>query len=82
MTIKMIEIERCCRNCEFWEGKDNWGRCHRYPPQFWSEGEESGACHVGTSDTEWCGEFKAIDKWIVPEGTILDKPGPGVLYEI
>lgn len=69
MTIKMIENERCCRNCQFWQGTSNWGECHRYPPQFWSEGESLGASFVGTKGQEWCGEFKPIEKWVVPEGS-------------
>lgn len=54
------ESKDCCANCRFWFGKKehNWGSCHRYPPQFWSEGESSGASFVGTSGSDWCGEFK------------------------
>lgn len=86
MTIKMIENERCCRNCRFWVSDEvkSFGRCHRYPPQFWSEGEECGASHVGTNDTEWCGEFESVDVWILPEGfeLVKDKPGAGICHKI
>ena len=78
MTIKMIENERCCRNCRFWASNEskNWGECHRYPPQFWSEGESSGAAHVGTNATEWCGEFQSEEKWVLPKGfKIIDNEG-------
>lgn len=75
--IKMIENKRCCRNCRFWNSDEHksWGRCHRYPPQFWSEGEEGGACHVGTDSKDWCGEFQPEEiGWVVPEGFVLLDP--------
>ena len=53
------ESDRVCRNCRFWNSEtSNWGRCHRYPPQFWSEGEACGAAFVGTDGHDWCGEHQ------------------------
>lgn len=62
MTGKIQTIENeSCRNCKFWRGdnKSDWGECHRYPPQFWSEGDTSGASFVGIRGSDWCGEFKS-----------------------
>lgn len=66
MTLQMIE-EPCCKNCRFWIGKYNMGRCHRYPPQFWSEAGCCGADFVGIDGSEWCGEFQPTG-WTVPKG--------------
>ncbi len=72
--IQMIDDDRCCLNCRFWKTQTestNWGRCHRYPPQFWSEGEESGAAFVGTNGGDWCGEHKPNERWVLPEGFVM-----------
>jgi len=59
--MKNTEKDRFCLNCRFWITKNestNWGECHRYPPQFWSEGESSGASFVGMNGGDWCGEHQ------------------------
>lgn len=74
--IQLIENQRCCQKCRYWVSDEHqsWGRCHRYPPQFWSEGESSGACHVGTDSNDWCGEFRPEERWVLPEGFVLVDP--------
>lgn len=55
------ESYRSCLNCRFWDPEtetSNWGRCRRYPPQFWIQGEESGSCFASTNGNDWCGEHQ------------------------
>lgn len=80
MTIELDERDACCLNCLFWQRSDvsNYGRCRRYPPQFWSEGEDSGAAQVGTCDQDWCGEYQPNENqgYVLPKGfKIIDSKG-------
>lgn len=55
MTVK----EESCYSCRFWKVfTAKTGFCRRYPPQFWSEGENSGSCHPHSNGDEWCGEYQ------------------------
>jgi len=63
--MKMIQRDDkqvCCRNCRYWASNESksWGRCHRYPPQFYSDEGSYGADHVATDAKEWCGEFQPL----------------------
>ncbi len=68
MKLKQIENERCCHKCQFWQGdiEINWGECHRYPPQFWSEFESSGSAFPSTKPNDWCGEFRCYPSMLRP----------------
>lgn len=90
-SIRMIENNRCCRNCQFYEKSDysdERGQCHRYPPQIWTDvqSETSSSSVVSFPDVtagEWCGEFQEVTRYIVQEGFVkLDKPikCEGVFY--
>lgn len=74
----MTDEKECCVNCRFWDfiaKSSNSGRCRRYPPQFWSEGEESGASFVGTEGSDWCGEHQPKYRCIGPKSSKLNEPG-------
>lgn len=75
MTIQIIENERCCRNCRFYEEGD----CKRYPPQLGVDPncEHTGNvfyCFPSVDKEDWCGEFQAIERWVIPEGFVLVDP--------
>lgn len=83
----MIEQERCCRNCRyFFNEYEHRGQCRRYPPQAWSESNPETTSSLGFNfpemrNEEWCGEFSPIESWVIPEGTITDTPGQGIIHE-
>jgi hypothetical protein len=83
--IQMIENERCCQKCRFYEPER--GECRRYPPQIWSDNDCFYENFPKVLVSEWCGEFQAEEGWILPKGfqetmEKLDKPGAGVTYEV
>lgn len=76
--IKMIENERCCGKCRFYDPKGR--NCRRFPPQVWETENSGGSAFPRVEEDEWCGEFQSIEKWIVPVG--FDIPGAGVIHEV
>lgn len=50
-----------CFNCEHWHYHSM--ECHRYPPQFVSDGKNRGFEFPKTGENNWCGEYK-----IAPQG--------------
>ena len=83
----MTDKQNFCLNCIFWKTENkttNWGKCRRYPPQFWSNGDDSGSDFVKTNGDDWCGEHKPHEVWILPKGwRIKEMPnGPGGLCEV
>lgn len=79
LPIQFLENEACCKNCKFWDDpyQEGYGRCKRYPPQFWSEGGSHGSDFICVSEKEWCGEFKYREQgWVLPKGfKIFDDEG-------
>lgn len=83
--IQMIENERCCGKCRFY---DPQGRnCRRFPPQVWETVDSGGSAFPRVEEEEWCGEFKPEEKWIVKteDGMVLAKmknpePVEGVIH--
>ena len=75
--IKMIEEEKCCGSCRFYFPLGR--QCRRYPPTVWGDGQSETTSSYCCSfpqvrEEEWCGEFKSIEKWVIPEGFELFDP--------
>ena len=80
MTIKMIENERCCGNCRFYDPEGR--NCRRFPPQVWETVETGGSAFPRVETDEWCGEFQGIEKgWVIPEGFVLIDPQDQAILE-
>ena len=88
----MNKNQVCCENCKFFIPSNNKdGACLRYPPQivpimevFDGSGDSAWRSEFPEVDNgDWCGEFKEIEKVILPQGGMItyDSNGKAVTWE-